>query len=60
MEGGLHPRGSACRWGGLHPGGGGSRADPYHWIPRDMVNERVVRFILECILVLLLSYKALL
>ena len=41
--GGLHPK------GGLHPGGVGQI--PPNWILRDMVNERVVRILLECILV---------
>ena len=58
-SGGLHPGGSAsiagvCIQAGLHPGGGlhlgEGGADP-HWILRDTVNERVVRILLECILV---------
>ena len=54
IQGCLHPRGSAsrgiCIQGGiLHPGGW---ADPLpHQILRDMVNERAVRILPECILV---------
>ena len=50
--GGLHPveGGSACR-GDLH--GGGKWPDPHHRILRDMVNEWVVRILLERILAIL-------
>ena len=40
---------SVHRKGGLHKGGGW--ADPQNQILRDTVNERVVRILLECILV---------
>ena len=47
--GGLHPWG-VCIQRGLHPGGFGLTPPP-HRIPRDTVNERAVRILLECILV---------
>ena len=56
MAGGMHGRGHAW-WGGMCGGGVGWRA----WqILRDTVNERAVRILLECLLVIFLLLQALL
>ena len=47
IQEGMHPGGVCIQGGGLHPGDGQTP----HWILRDMVNERVVRILLECILI---------
>ena len=50
QEGGLHPG------AGLHPGRSASRrgwVDPTYLILRDTVNERAVRIVVECILVII-------
>ena len=60
-EGGVHGRGGmhggGCLWqGGMHGIGACVAGGGPSWqIPRDTVNERAVRILLDCILVFLLS-----
>ena len=51
MVGGMHGRGGMHRRGACMAGGMHGICTPFRWILQDAVNERVVRILLECILV---------